>query len=154
MMEKVIHELPVNELTVISITKEKELLLNWREENKEFEYAGKLYDLVKICNRSDSIILYCINDKQEEELFANLDIFVKRNTDNEPLQNKRVNIILEKLIKDYFRYDFFVSIIRPGREILFTFCYENLKPVYLKIITPPPKNYNFQDLTNNSYLSG
>jgi hypothetical protein len=40
----------------------------WEEEGKEFYQDGQLYDVVKSVTTGGKTVLYCINDKKEEEL--------------------------------------------------------------------------------------
>jgi hypothetical protein len=47
-------------------------------EDFEFAYDGKLYDVVRKTTTADSTIFYCINDAQEEQLYADLDNHVQR----------------------------------------------------------------------------
>lgn len=65
--------LKASELTAIQINKKDLNELVWEEKNKEFHYKGELYDIVKTEENSQYIIYYCINDKQEEQLFENLE---------------------------------------------------------------------------------
>ncbi|MGB3947378.1 MAG: hypothetical protein WBM13_05320 [Bacteroidia bacterium] len=65
--------LTANQLTVIEIYKTGQNQLIWKEKNKEFYYKGELYDIVKTEEKTESIIYYCINDKQEEQLFEHLE---------------------------------------------------------------------------------
>lgn len=41
----------------------------WEEEGKEFYQNGQLYDVAKSVNKDGKTILYCINDKKEEDFF-------------------------------------------------------------------------------------
>jgi hypothetical protein len=139
MMERLIKELPDEEMTIISITRANRYLLKWREENKEFIYKGKLYDLASTRISGDTIIYYCINDKQEEELFANLDDHMQRNISSDIPLNKKINNLIEKLIKEYIKNDYSLNIFNNGKEIFFYYSGVNFNLVYLKITTPPPK---------------
>lgn len=42
----------------------------WEEEGKEFYLEGQLYDVAKSVHRNGKLLLYCINDKKEEELLC------------------------------------------------------------------------------------
>ena len=44
----------------------------WEEDGKEFYLHGQLYDVAKIKTTEGKTILYCINDKNEEQLMERL----------------------------------------------------------------------------------
>jgi hypothetical protein len=54
----------------------------------EFTFQGKLFDIVHSTLVGDSTILLCINDTQEEQLFANLDTHVQREMGHSGEANK------------------------------------------------------------------
>lgn len=49
------------------------------KEGKEFRYNGKLYDIISSKKSNGKTYLYCWNDKEEEELFNSICIFVNKN---------------------------------------------------------------------------
>lgn len=59
-------------LSIITIKKENLKDVDWLEDKKEMRYAGERYDIVKSEETKTTVVYYCINDKQEESLFANL----------------------------------------------------------------------------------
>jgi len=77
---KLKKELPIEELTAITLQKEQ---IEWEEEN-EFRYAETMWDVVKQQQNSDgSTTYYCINDSKENMLFINLNKMVKKQSDKE-----------------------------------------------------------------------
>lgn len=52
--------------------------MDWVRRNKEFVYEGKMYDIVYTEKDGGRIHFYCINDEEEEVLFAQLDILVTK----------------------------------------------------------------------------
>jgi len=46
----------------------------WKKEGEEFVFEGQMYDIVK----SKNGMAYCINDRQEQRLFANIDQLLKQ----------------------------------------------------------------------------
>jgi hypothetical protein len=76
--------------------------INWKEEN-EFEFNGRTYDVIKKINQGSSIIVYCINDEKETELFNRLGEYVRSNLINDNSEkNKSGKELSIKLIKLYF----------------------------------------------------
>ena len=67
---------PEGELHVLIIPKSVEFDPNssfQRIHEGEFRYEGKMYDIVRRELRGDTTVYYCVNDVQEEKLFADLD---------------------------------------------------------------------------------
>lgn len=73
--------LPDNTLTLLvfqtSSLGNDESSVQWLEEN-EFLYRGSMYDVVRARADGDSTYFLCINDVEEERLFAGLDRHVDR----------------------------------------------------------------------------
>ena len=65
-------------------------------------YNGKLYDIVKHTQNDTSITYYCIDDKQEEVLFANLEEHINTHIANNPIKNQEQKKITDNVIKLYF----------------------------------------------------
>mgnify|MGYP001366550868 CR=1 FL=1 len=69
-------------------------------ESDEFKYYGKMYDVIKHEKQGTNNIFYCINDKNEEQLFVRFEDFIKHGeTSNLPYQQKSRSII-STIIKD------------------------------------------------------
>lgn len=92
-----------NELTTIVIDKKQINKIDWLEEGKEMYYNGKLYDVVRHTKNGTSITYYCINDKQEELLFANLEEHIATHiAANKPIKNQATKNLSNTVIKLYF----------------------------------------------------
>lgn len=92
-----------NELTTIVIDKKQTNKIEWLEEGKEMNYNGKLYDVVRLTKNDTSITYYCINDKQEELLFANLEEHIGAHVAaNKPIKNQASKKLSNTVIKLYF----------------------------------------------------
>lgn len=69
---------PQNELITIELNASNKMDFDWKH-SREFSYKGGMYDVV----RTDTIdhktvLLHCVNDIQEKQLFANLDNMVSQ----------------------------------------------------------------------------
>ncbi|MBN8696880.1 MAG: hypothetical protein J0L87_10130 [Bacteroidetes bacterium] len=62
-----------SELQKIVFNKNELSTINWLKIDKEFIYDSELFDIVKTTETATTITYYCINDKQEKQLFADLD---------------------------------------------------------------------------------
>ncbi|MES2139220.1 MAG: hypothetical protein V4511_05900 [Bacteroidota bacterium] len=129
------------ELTVIVINRQQINQIDWYETGKEMYHDGKLYDIVRNTENDTSIIYYCINDKQEEELFAHLDEHINAHiAANKPLKNKSTKKLADNIVKLYFSnksshsFNSYTHITEqfPGA------CFTYLSPT-LKINPPPPE---------------
>lgn len=73
--------LPDNALTLLvfrtSSLENNQASIHWTDEN-EFSYGGSMYDIVRAGTDGDSTYFFCINDVDEERLFASLDRHVDR----------------------------------------------------------------------------
>lgn len=96
-------ELPDEKMEIIIIP-DSEILsgkstLTFIKKN-EFYYKGNLYDIVKRTRGENSSIFYCINDKQEEKLFAGLDDHIRSNMDKNTNAKSKSVQIAKNIIKE------------------------------------------------------
>lgn len=128
-----------DDLHVITIHPKNSADLDWQEEN-EFIYKGDMFDIVKKEIRSDSsIVYYCINDKQEKSLFANLDEQVKKQTDRNSPTNQ--------LAKKFFKFLSSIPLqeknesasVEQNSSKLISLCENNYTSPEVGIEAPPPK---------------
>ena len=130
---------PENELHLISVKQGEEEQLNWQNE-KEFIYKETFYDVVrKETGEAGLTLYYCINDTQEEELFANLDALIKKYSEKQQTKGKMAKkllklapLVLSRAIPDT---EPAVVTVDPLQG-----CYSNQynSPI-LSIPVPPPK---------------
>ncbi|CAN5239674.1 hypothetical protein BH09BAC1_BH09BAC1_03590 [soil metagenome] len=115
--------------------------LDWEGgERKEFRHEGLMYDVVHEEIKGDSIYLLCVNDTEEDILFAQLDELVNQQMDENssaPQSSKKLSdpyplsfIDIEEATKSI---NFHIIQEQPGR---FLFCYAN---PYQEIHSPPPR---------------
>ena len=105
---------------------------------EEINYHGKLYDIIRKEVKGDSVYFYCVNDKKEEHLFANLYKHIKNHLgDSGSLPDKSGKKSKTEMVKDYFPHDYSVNIHLSSNAFLY------VRPVlayqlFFKEITPPP----------------
>ena len=132
--EKIIQNLPDNDLTIIRISSWENRKITWLEEEKEFRLEGILYDVVKIKKEKGSICYYCFCDVKESKLFANLDKLVRDQSDHSKsktnLNKQHINV-------------FFHEIILPRELTESPVHYCNYTSVYKSllsdVLSPPPR---------------
>lgn len=77
-----------SDLHLISFSKKDFEQINWIEEEKEFVLNNKMYDIVKKEMSDNMVLLYCIDDKQETQLFSNLDAHINKHLTNDKSSKK------------------------------------------------------------------
>jgi hypothetical protein len=71
-IEKLIEQqIPNRFLHKITIDKTDTQSLKWEKADREFWHQGKMYDVVRSTNSSQSITYYCIQDTKETQLVHN-----------------------------------------------------------------------------------
>jgi hypothetical protein len=131
-----------DQLHELSFSMAENAKLQWTEKNKEFRFNGEMFDVVSSETRGDTIYYYCINDKDEASLFANLGELVKKKLDDDCNSGKNISA---KLIRAITSLVFLPSELNPfiisTREPLNYFTSHSivfLSP-FLELVTPPPK---------------
>ena len=103
--EKIIRNLPDNELTIIRISSHVNGKITWIEDGKEFRLEGNLYDVVKIKEEKGSISYYCFCDVKESKLLANLDNLVKDQSDHSKsktnLNKQHINVFFQQILPSF-----------------------------------------------------
>lgn len=129
-----------SELTAITIDKGKLDKLDWLENGKEMYYKGELYDIVKSSENTTSITYYCIDDNQEESLFAHMDEHINMHiAANKPLKNENGKNLSNSVIKLYFTNAKLISFpVFSSNNLFFSFplIYNS---VIIDVISPPPQ---------------
>ncbi len=132
--------IPEAQLTTIEISKAKFASINWEKKNKEFFYQGKLFDIVKKKELQNSIIFYCIDDKKEIELFADLDEHIDMFVAS---QNSKSNSSSKKLtnhvVKIYFSNFYSFRFHNPSTLFCFFQPTKNYLSEFSETKSPPPE---------------
>lgn len=105
-------------------------MLTWEKAGKEFEYKGKMYDVLSIRKTESTLVIKCVSDHKEDGL---IDAFKKekQKKDNQPTKQFKVKHYLEKLPCFCFSRPPAYSL--HYNQLLF---YNNS---FLKVPSPPPK---------------
>jgi hypothetical protein len=135
--------LPESKLTTFAFCtvglENDEYPIQWIEDH-EFRYDGSLYDIARSYSRGDTTYFVCINDKQEDQLFAHLDNHVQRHMEDSGKPSKLDSF------KDVFKDSFARSLAAVG-----IFSYEGIiaasplrcyLPVELDVLVQPPRMLN------------
>ena len=86
--ERILSGMDESKLTLLAFTKpEANHQLNW-EDKHEFEYQGKMYDVVRMTTRGDSVFYWCWWDHKETQLAHELDTILNRAATHQSGQQK------------------------------------------------------------------
>ncbi len=134
--QRIKKSFPENELSVFSFNKTEYSKLKWEKENKEFHYENSMYDIVKkLTDENGNIILYCINDKQENQLFAHLEEMVQKNSSNDKTPLKIFKLLSNIVVSQKINFAFV-----PEKEKNSYSEFQSFFSSFIgKIPAPPPK---------------
>ena len=113
--------------------------ITWVDDNKEIYYKGKLYDIVTITRKKDSVVIDALSDSKEQKLkeeFAysyNNDAVGKAN--NKPIKLLKQFLTLKYLGTDLVEFQF----LQSSNTLCFCINYNAcISKVFLNKETPPP----------------
>ena len=114
--------------------------LEWKDNGKEFELGNELFDVVEIERSEQEIIVYCMNDKKEEELLSHLDEHIQVNVSNTNESHKKSSKkITDTVLKLYFNNLLSFNFNRTVEKIIFINSLQLYQSNYLSLNTPPPE---------------
>jgi hypothetical protein len=133
--------IPEEQLHHLSFSSERSGDIQWTQRNREFIYRGDRYDIVFSRKEGSIIHYYCINDREEESLFANLNELVGNKLKNDCQSNKNLTVkLIRALTTLYILNDSLTSITAYHRKLShftgFTF---SLSSPFYEYNSPPPK---------------
>lgn len=134
--QKIKNSVPGNELAVITVDRHNRGELIWLEEGREFLYRNQLYDVVRLETKGDATVFYCINDTQEEQLFAELDKHVRGQMETNSSDHKHSH---EYTVKNYFTESMQVHFFIDFTAVDFPSFSEALPESFSKNFVPPPE---------------
>lgn len=139
--KKISKNISKNELVLLKFSqKDTQTQLHW-EHNKEFEYEGEMYDVVKSQTKGDSIWYWCWWDKAETQVKWQLNQLIAQNCHQNPQYQKNQFLLI------HFVNGLFPLIFQNWQVVLFTSVHKILYMPYqqsIKMITsqpsvPPPQ---------------
>jgi hypothetical protein len=114
--------------------------LNWKDE-KEFDYQGRMYDIVETEYRNDTIQYWCYPDQRETSVNLKIKELVARATGTHP-QNREtgkrlISFFQTVFLQDHFRWN--SGLTSSGMVVAITNAPECFSG-YLHSDDPPPEN--------------
>lgn len=135
MIQKISGEIPDNELTCITISK-NEISASEFKQKDELEYKGSMYDVVNKSETDKSYTFYCLNDVKESQLIRNFRNHFDDNKENTNQNNSRILIplIAPAVIKNDETVKRVDVVFSMNNHFSF-----NYKSIWLDKFTPPPR---------------
>lgn len=133
--------IPENELHEFHLSNKDYEQLNWVRPDIEFQKGNEMFDIVRAETKGDSILLHCVNDKEEAVLFAQLDELIQKKMEKESkAPNSPINKVFKILKLVYVTSNFKDSLAFLVVKELHHF--SDLKYLYsspyLEVLSPPP----------------
>lgn len=130
-----------NDLHLFVYSKKEFEQFDWVRKDLEFELNNEMFDIVRSENKDDTVLLYCVNDKEETLLFAQLDEMIRKKMEQESSSSQNSS---RKLVK-FFK---FFNCILPQFENkyqseeadqnTFSELISHYLSPYIKVSSPPP----------------
>jgi hypothetical protein len=127
-------------LCTISVMQENKQQLTWEEEGVEFEYEGRMYDIVSSDTLNGVIHYHCLADDAESDLLNRLENLLADESDEEVSAGK----IMNKLVKALYSFLYVLSdktaLAKWGAHYELPVIPEHLRfPAFIKDILQPPQ---------------
>jgi len=129
------------ELVEFSFSEKDLKKIVWLEKGKEFIFNGTLYDIVKTEKIDEKTLFFCINDKQEEKLFAHLEEQVNLHiTSDKPIKNDASKQLVKSVLEIYFFSEFQFSFKNEFNSLKY-FHFNDSLPMNqsITLFIPPPE---------------
>jgi len=111
----------------------------WSIPEREFRSNGVMYDVVRQEGHGDTTWYYCLADEKETRLFANLDEAVKRDMNQNPARQQKLERILQLLGPLYFSHPQDFPFLESAQEVKLAADCFGLKIWIDPPPTPPPE---------------
>lgn len=112
-----------------------------RIEKSEFTWFGKLYDVVVERKSGDTTLFYCLHDKKEEALLANVSLFLIRSGNGAAThKDKPIRALLHNMITQALIHNTPIHIPEPVTTFHFPVLTAPIFTIYLVHLAPPPKS--------------
>lgn len=108
----------------------------WEKLGKEFFFKGNLYDIVSATSLNGKFIFKCINDKQEKQLFANLEHLVKKQNETDKNDQKNQSNYFFSLYDFNAIKEFAISSTSLNQNTFYKS--QKLVHIFCAVLTPPP----------------
>ncbi len=109
----------------------------WKD-SREFEYKGQMYDIIKMVNDNDEVIIYCLNDISEAKIITAFNDELN-DLANGKLNNSKYRTSLLNLISQALCLKPFLPKGPEGRQKFISEFHLNIFNYITDIPSPPPR---------------
>jgi hypothetical protein len=110
----------------------------WNDK-KEFEYNGRMYDVIRVSEGSNESVLYCLNDQAEERILKSFSGEFNRLVTDNPKDSKTKTSLLNLIFQALFYNQFEFSPSLKEQKLSQTVS-QTITKFYIEIPSPPPKH--------------
>ncbi len=139
--EKIIKLLPNEKLVKLSFTRDDFAKIDWQEQDKEFYYNEKLYDIVRSEFNGKNHILYCLSDEKETIIYAKILQISKAQSDELPIKNTMASFLSLLILKYTLPqvYHFIGKVFILSKNKHFSFFLIHYSSITGLSFSPPPE---------------
>jgi hypothetical protein len=142
--QKIKEGVPASELTILRFSSQEVEAgtagIEWIE-GHEFRYHKAMYDVVRTEKDGGDLVYYCINDTQEESLFARLGALVNATTAHDKNCQQKTHHLLQLIIHEAIQDAVLVNQEPSSFDIHRISLQEFTQQTYIEIPTPPPHQH-------------
>jgi hypothetical protein len=139
--EKIYKILPNENLIKLSFSSEDFAKIDWQEQDKEFYFNHKLYDIVRSEFNGKNHVLYCLSDEKETIVYDKILQISQVQNDELPVKNTMASflnlLLLKYTIPQILHFEgktFVITQIKRFSNLLI--CYNS---VPISLSNPPPE---------------
>ena len=138
-MSQLLQDDNLDSLQTIRINKSEINDILFEDNGKEIAYNGEMYDVKRETEDGDYIIFYCLDDKRETTLLANLDDQIQNNIGTKSASGQKQNNILKISLSDYCINMNRSLYPRISQDVIYPFSNLPLSALIISFPSPPPK---------------
>lgn len=130
-----------NDLHLFVYSKKEFEQFDWVRKDLEFELNNEMFDIVRSENKDDTVLLYCVNDKEETLLFAQLDEMIRKKMEQESSSSQNSS---RKLVKFFKLFNCILPQFEnkyqseEADQNTFSELISHYLSPYIKVSSPPP----------------
>lgn len=140
---QILHSLPPEKITLLSLDSTQQKQMQWEEEG-EFVYQGRWYDVIKIIPQAQFTLYYCYHDTKEEKLLKKFSHLIDNQWFNEKSPIQKTKQIFKKILEEplcLFLWNYDLS-TNPSKKSYFDVNSQLFDNQIVKYY-PPPESYLF-----------
>lgn len=130
-----LQHLPDEELDIVTLP--PAAFAKARVNDHEIKVNGNMYDIARVTHTTESVIVYCLRDEAEDNLFSLLDAVLKNAHSDKRSSQQLIQFTLLLYIPAASAFDFTLSLQQRGNKssyLLAEYSYD------ASVLSPPPRS--------------